>query len=173
IGVAASDPDIRFFRTDERDEAIPVVEAYARRVRALADRGATIVVLPEKMVGIAPSYRDEALAILGGAARDSRVRVVAGMNLTGIPTPRNVAWVFGPDGTLEREYDKRLLVPGYEDAYAPGVESGIVVDESGTFGVAVCRDLFLAWPFRPYAAAHVRILLAPAWDFTSDAALEA
>jgi apolipoprotein N-acyltransferase len=171
VGLAASDPDLRFFRSDQRDEVIPVVESYARRVRALAVQGATVVVLPEKMVSIAPSYSEEAARILAAAARDSRARVVAGINLVGIPAPRNVAWVFAPDGQLELEYAKRLLVPRYEDGYASGTEPGFVNGESGTIGIAVCRDLFLARPFLAYGRARARILLVPGWDFTVDAPL--
>jgi apolipoprotein N-acyltransferase len=152
---------------------MPVVEAYARRVRALAAQGATVVVLPEKMVGVAPSFSREASATLARAARDGRARVVAGINLTGGPTLRNAAWVFAPDGQFELQYFKRLLVPRYEDGYAAGTEPGLVDGESGKIGVAVCRDLFLARPFLAYGRARARILLVPAWDFTVDAEVQA
>ncbi len=173
VGVAASDPDIRFFRTDRRDEAIPVVQAYARRVRELAARGAQLVVLPEKFTGIAPAYRDEAQAMLADAARAAGVWLVAGLNLTGGDTRRNVAWVFAPTGRMEREYDKRLLVPHYEDGYQAGTEPAILASEIGPLGVAICKDLQLPQLFHAYARAGVRILLAPAWDFTTDAAIQA
>jgi apolipoprotein N-acyltransferase len=173
IGVAASDPDLRFFRTEKREEAMPVVEAYARRVRELAARGAELVVLPEKMVSVAPSYRDDAQATLAAAARDAHVRLVAGINLIGIPVRRNVAWVFAPDGRLELEYEKRLLVPRWEDGYHAGSEPGFVPTEAGLVGVAVCRDVFAPRLMRGYAGAGARILLVPAWDFTTDAAIQA
>ena len=173
VGVAASDPDLRFFRTEQREEAMPVVEAYARRVRELATRGAEVVVLPEKMVNVAPSYRDEAQATLATAARDAHVRLVAGINLIGVPVRRNVAWVFAPDGRLELEYEKRLLVPGWEDGYHAGGAPGFVSTEAGLVGVAICRDLFLPRLARDYASAEARILLSPAWDFTTDAPIQA
>lgn len=131
VGVAASDPDVPAFRADRREQAMPVVAAYARRVRDLASRGAQLVVLPEKMVGIAPSYRDEAQAVLAAAARDASVRLVAGVNLTGADPRRNVAWVFGPDGRMELEYEKRLLVPHFENGYDVGVDSGLVATDAG------------------------------------------
>jgi apolipoprotein N-acyltransferase len=142
-------------------------------VRELGARGAEVVVLPEKMIGIAPSYRGEAQAVLAAAARETRVRLVAGANLTGDPVPRNVAWVFGPDGALELEYEKRLLVPGYEDAYHPGAEPGFLRTDGYLLGIAICRDLLLPSLFRAHAVAGARILLVPSWDFTTDAAIQA
>jgi apolipoprotein N-acyltransferase len=173
VGMAASDPDIRFFRTESREEGLAVVRAYARRVGELADRGAQLVVLPEKMVGLAPSYRGEAETILADAARASGVRLVAGLNLTGDTPRRNIAWVFGPDGRRVLEYDKRLLVPMFEDGYAPGAAPGLVPTRDGMLGVAICRDLLLPSLLRAYGRAGTRVLVAPSWDFTTDAAIQA
>jgi apolipoprotein N-acyltransferase len=173
IGMAASDPDIRFFRTESREEGLAVVRAYARRIGELAARGAQLVVLPEKMVGLAPSYRGEAETILAEAARASGVRLIAGLNLTGTAPRRNVAWVFGPDGRRVLEYDKRLLVPMFEDDYEPGPAPGLVPTRDGMFGVAICRDLLVPRLFHAYGQAGTRLLAAPAWDFTTDAAIQA
>jgi apolipoprotein N-acyltransferase len=173
IGMAASDPDIRFFRTERPEEGLAVVRAYARRVGELAARGAQIVVLPEKMVGLAPASRGEAETLLAEAARTSGVRLVAGLNLTGAQPRRNVAWVFGPDGRRVLEYDKRLLVPMFEDDYEPGPAPGLVPTRDGMFGVAICRDLLVPRLFHAYGQAGTRLLVAPAWDFTTDAAIQA
>jgi apolipoprotein N-acyltransferase len=83
IGLAASDPSAVHFAAQDPDEALPVIRAYADRAAALADRGAGVVVLPEKFVGITPAYADR--AILAAVARERHLTIVAGFNSIGTP----------------------------------------------------------------------------------------
>ena len=85
--------------------------AYARRAGILAERGAEVIVLPEKFVGVTTGYADEARATLAQVARAHGVRIVAGLNHVDPPTPRNQAVVFGPNGQIEMEYDKQAAGP--------------------------------------------------------------
>lgn len=113
VGLAASDPNAGpNSELDDSGAALPVVRAYATRAAALAGRGARVVVLPEKFVGLGPAYEAEARGLLSAVAREHAVTIVAGFSLIGGAERRNVAVVFGPDGTQALEYDKQHLVPG-------------------------------------------------------------
>lgn len=168
VGLAATDETVKYFETDKAEEALPVVNAYARRVRDLASRGATLVVLPEKFVGVAPDYADEVYRILSAAARDNNVTLVAGLNRTGAGRQRNMAVVFSPAGQVLAEYDKTHLLPGLESQYRPG-DQVVSVPVSGTnSGVEICKDMDFPKLTARYGQAEVGVLLVPAWDFVRD-----
>jgi apolipoprotein N-acyltransferase len=168
VGLAANDAAVRHFATRDRAEALEVIRAYAQRVVALADQGAQVIVLPEKFVGIAPHYADEARAILAAVARERRVLIVAGFNFVDEPESRNVAVVFGPDGNIPLEYDKTHLVPGLEEGYRAGTAIGLLEVGDRLAGVAICKDLDFVPLGRAYARSGIGLMLVPAWDFVND-----
>ena len=169
LGLAASDVEAgRHSGMQEAGDALPVVRAYAQRAATLARRGAEIVVLPEKFVGIMPEYADNARTILGDTSRDRKVTIVAGLNFIGSADPRNVAVVVGPDGNVALEYDKQYLVPGLEDGYRHGATIGLLPGRAPPVGIAICKDLDFVPLGRAYARAGVGLLLVPAWDFVND-----
>ena len=172
VGVAVSDEMMGRFRTERADEAMDVVDAYVRRTAELAGRGAQVVVLPEKLVGVTPAYAEAVDERFAKAAAAGDVWLVAGINRIGTPTPRNVAVVFAPDGRKVLEYDKVHLVPGYEDAYVSGREIGSLPTAPGPWAVAVCRDLSVPELGRRLSRAGARLVFAPAWDFGADGPLE-
>jgi apolipoprotein N-acyltransferase len=173
VGLAASDATIRYFRTEHADEALRVIAAYAERAATLAARGAEVVVLPEKFVGVTPAYAADARALLAQAASRHRVRIIAGFNQIETPAPRNIAVVLGTNGEIEAEYQKRLLVPGWEDAYRAGDHPTLLTSSHGTWGVAICRDLLYPELGREYARAGAGLMLIPAWDFVADQYIQA
>lgn len=139
----------------------------------LAEQGAEIVVLPEKLVGVSPDGADAVIRIFSEAARAAGVTVVAGLSRNGTEPRRNVALVFSPDGELLAEYDKRHLVPGLERSFAAGDTPGLFAGPGGPWGVAVCKDLDSpAWS-RAYGRSGIRFLAVPAWDFVRDGRLHA
>ncbi|MEW6733794.1 MAG: nitrilase-related carbon-nitrogen hydrolase [Acidobacteriota bacterium] len=169
VGLAATDETIQYFRTEQPQEALPVVEAYAHRIAELAKRGAQVVVLPEKFVGVTPSYAGDVLRILGEAARSNKVTVVAGLNQIETSARRNTALVFSPDGKVVVEYDKVHLVPGWESRYQVGLKPGLFSMSAAVCGVAICKDMdFPDWT-RAYTQAGAGLLVVPAWDFVRDA----
>jgi apolipoprotein N-acyltransferase len=173
VGAATTDENLDVSYASDRDETLPVVSAYARRVGELARRGAQVVVLPEKFVGVTPEYEEEAFEILADSARQYRVTVVAGFNRVGRDVWRNTALVFGPDGKELAKYDKAFLVPGLESGYQPGNSPGLFSALGTTAGVAICKDMdFPRW-LRRYAKGGARILFVPAWDFVVDGPLHA
>jgi apolipoprotein N-acyltransferase len=174
VGLAATDATVRYFRTQRPEEALPVVEAYARRVGELASRGAQVVVLPEKFVGVTPAYAGQAAALLADAARRHHAVVVAGFNRVGERPLRNVALVLGPDGRQLAEYDKARPLPGFEDGYLVGRAPALLSLPAGTAGIAICKDMdFPGWLRGYTAAGRPGLLLVPAWDFVRDRRLHA
>ena len=146
-----------------RDETYwrAVTEAYAAGARRLAQAGASTIVLPEKLATLTPEWRGPVLAPLATAAREARVRIVAGFDDE--DTNHNRAIVFDPDGTVST-YDKRRLVVGLEVA-RPGDHAGWL---GGGLGVAICKDMDFPQMIRNDARSGIRLMLVPAEDFYVD-----
>jgi apolipoprotein N-acyltransferase len=168
VGLAVSDTSVRYVGAADAAVALPVIHAYAARVATLADRGAQVIVLPEKFVGVTPAYADAARAILGTVALERHVTIVAGFNIVGAPERRNRAVVFGPTGRVALEYDKMHLIPGLEEGYRRGTRIGLIPGADVSVGVAICKDLDFTPLGRAYGRAGVGLLLVPAWDFVND-----
>jgi apolipoprotein N-acyltransferase len=168
VGLAATDATIGRFDATTAADALPVVRAYARRVAQLATDGATVVVLPEKFVGVTPAYRMQAQDILAQAAGAAHVWVIAGFNEIGITPKENVALVFSPDGRLAIQYFKQHLLPAFESGYQAGHTVAVWNEDGHTAGVAICKDLDFASLGRAYAAHGIGIMFVPAWDFGRD-----
>ncbi len=171
VGLATADAGVRYYRTQQEQVAMPVVQAYAQRVKTLAEQGAQAVVLPEKFVGVMPAYQGEVLSALSEAARSNHVVLIAGLNLVGIHPMRNVAEVFASDGLRLVEYDKVHFLPGPETDYIPGTKRGLFSVSGSKCGVEICKDMdFPKWS-RAYGKADTGILFVPAWDFVVDGRL--
>jgi apolipoprotein N-acyltransferase len=169
VGLAASDVGLRAFATTDPGEALAVVETYATAIEALAARGAQVIVLPEKLVGVTAAYRDDVERRLAEAAARHRVLLVAGLNEIATPSRRNVALVFAADGTSAGRYRKRHHIPGLEAGYAPGDAPLLVSGTQPPWGVAICKDLDFPALGREYAGRGAGLMLVPAWDFVADA----
>jgi apolipoprotein N-acyltransferase len=167
VGLAARDQAMARFDTTSRDEAMPVAAAYLDAVRTLAGRQVEAIVMPEKMVGLAPAYEQEVSNLFAAAAEEHQVLLVAGLNLVGRAQARNVAAVFSR-GRKALEYDKQHLVPGFERMYTPGSSPALYKAPGGMTGIAICKDMDFAQLGREYSRAGVGLLFVPAWDFTRD-----
>ena len=168
VGLATTDTTIRYFRTQKSEEALQVVQAYARRIGHLASQGAQVIVLPEKFVGVTPDYASDVYRVLGEAARNSQVTVIVGLNRIGEEHSMNVAVVFSPMGLVAAEYNKIHLLPGFESRYQAGTKPVEFSILGTTAGLAICKDMdFPGWTSR-YARDGVGIVFVPAWDFGQD-----
>jgi apolipoprotein N-acyltransferase len=190
VGLAASDQDIEAAAsTQVPAEALAAARAYGRRIERLADEDAQVIVLPEKFLGVTPADSTDVLQVFSDVARTRHVTVIAGLNRIAVDPPRNVGALFGPDGRVIVEYEKRHMVPIAEreflglrrnlmsragrnpTPYHVGEQPGIFDFSGVKLGVAICKDLdFPAWS-RLYGQHDVRILFVPAWDFVVDARL--
>ena len=169
VGLVAIDSTVDSFNTTEQEKAFGVLGAYGRVVTDLADRGAQIVVLPEKLVGVTEGYEREVFAFLSGLARQKNVLLIAGLNRIGAEPHRNLAVVISSDGTILGEYDKVYPIPGLEAGYRTGQRTLQLTILNASAGVAICKDMdFQRW-IRQYGESGTSILFVPAWDFSSDA----
>jgi apolipoprotein N-acyltransferase len=169
VGLVSIDSTVKYFNTTDRDQALGVLEAYGRSVTELANHGAQIVVLPEKLVGVTERYERDVYAFLSGLARQKNISIVAGLNRIGAEPHRNLAVVFSSDGDVVGEYDKVYPVPGLESGYRTGGKRLQLSIAGAATGIAICKDMdFQSW-IRHYGKAGVGILIVPAWDFSSDA----
>ncbi len=170
VGLAAADSSVLYFNSHEPNESLPVAQAFALRAARLAEKGAKIVVLPEKFVGVTPAYISEVATVFSGTAQAHHVTIVAGLNVIGTPASHNEAFIFSPDGT-ELRYDKRYFVPGIETGYYRGEVPLMFHLDRSIAGVEICKDMdFPTWS-RQYGEHNVNVLFVPAWDFTIDGRL--
>jgi apolipoprotein N-acyltransferase len=170
VGLASVDAAMKLSSTARRDEALGVLSRYLTAAGALAARHADVVILPEKIIGVAPDYADEVSSRLSAEAERGGIILVAGLNEIDGDARRNVAAVYA-HGRRVLAYEKQHLVPGFEDRYRRGASPGVYQAPGGVVGVAICKDMDFPDLGRPYSAAGVGLLLVPAWDFVRDAEL--
>jgi apolipoprotein N-acyltransferase len=150
--------------------------AYSRPVAALAQQGATVVVLPEKTGVVLDQDIGRFDAALQALADESRVRLVAGVLRvvppgTGHPVKvrYNEARVYTPGAAVE-SYDKEHMLPPFESNITPGTALTLLHSSNGqgTWGVAICKDMDFTQLSRRYGVAGAGLMLVPAWDFFAD-----
>ncbi|MDZ5811048.1 carbon-nitrogen family hydrolase [Halorubrum sp. AD140] len=168
------------------------VESAVERVRAAADDGADLVVLPELFdVGYfafeayaraAESLAGERLSRLAAVASDADVNLLAGTVVEdlaasaadGLDVPAddglaNAAVLFDRKGERRLVYRKHHLF-GYgseeTDRMVPGEEVPVIDLEGVRIGVTTCYDLRFPEQFREMVAAGVGCVLVPsAWPY--------
>ncbi|MBF6178003.1 nitrilase-related carbon-nitrogen hydrolase [Nocardia otitidiscaviarum] len=131
-------------------------------VESLADRGARVVVLPEKAWRADESTLSRLSGPLTEVAVRREIHIVAGLILTRAGRSVNAAIDF-PSGAV---YAKHHLVPGLEDDLAAGDDFRLVPGEP--WALAVCFDLDRPALVRENRRLGATLLLVPALDFTDD-----
>lgn len=145
----------------------PAWNAYAAAAERAAEQGARIIVLPEKIVAIPEADAAEAQARFQSIARQRNVAIVVGLVTSGGHARFNSAWLFTPEGF--QSYDKRHMVPGFEDQFTVGTSDLVTQIDGLTVGVAICKDMDFPALGRGYGGQNVDLMLIPAWDFDVDA----
>ncbi|MDI2129939.1 nitrilase-related carbon-nitrogen hydrolase [Yinghuangia seranimata] len=150
-------------------EGRDLLAGYLAEARQAAERGARFVVLPENTF----EADDRTMPMLSGPfaalATERRVDVVVGVRLGSGATTYNTAWDFPAAGGAPSVYRKHHMVPGLEDDFTPGEGLAFVPGTGTRYGVIICKDLDFPDLVREFGREGTRFLLAPAWDFDSDA----
>jgi apolipoprotein N-acyltransferase len=162
VGLAVDDRLYAESRADDAASALKVTTAYADAARALAAKGATTIVLPEKIAIVRPAWREAAIAPLAEVSRQTGARITVGFEERG-GEPHNIALTLMPDGSVAT-YLKRHMVPGVE-LLAPGREPGLL---GNRMAVVICKDMDFQRTIRADAQNAIGLLLVPAWDFGAD-----
>jgi apolipoprotein N-acyltransferase len=143
--------------------------AYTATIPDMAKAGAKIVVWPEKIAPLDRPGVERVRRLLGDAAHDAGVYLVAGVTVIGADHLENRAWLFAPSGELIADYAKQHPVPGFEAQFKPGDEDVVRSIDGARFGIAICKDMDFAQLGRAYSRLGVNAMLVPAYDFYTDA----
>jgi apolipoprotein N-acyltransferase len=167
VGLIASDPPTSPPVADEGAPTAALFQAYADLASKLASQGAQVIVLPEKLgVVVDPDTRDMD-ALFRSLAEKTRATIVVGLIHVAPPLKYNQARVYAP-GAPELSYDKEHMLPPFESKFKPGSAHTLISKPTGTWGVAICKDMDFTPLSRDYGGAGVGLMLVPAWDFGDD-----
>jgi apolipoprotein N-acyltransferase len=140
---------------------------YADAAEGLAARGTQVIVLPEKLgVAVGPETKDIDV-IFQSLADKTKSKIVAGLIEVSPPVKQNRARVYAPGAPL-LTYDKHHMLAPFESSLRSGTTLTLMPGPSGTWGVAICKDMDFTPLSRQYGEAGVGLMLVPAWDFVLD-----
>jgi apolipoprotein N-acyltransferase len=145
--------------------AADIVALYAQLVGRAAGDGTQVVVMPERIIGVTPRYESDVVRGFQRTASMSHVWLVVGINQIGRTPKRNIAVVFGPDGSIVASYAKHHPIPSLEWDYQAGSEPAIFDAPWGRTAVVICQDLDFPDTARELATHDVRVVMAPASDW--------
>lgn len=167
VGLIASDEagnaDVAAAGTD----AERLFHAYGIEVEALASRGAQVIVLPEKLAVVLATESGKTDSFFQSIADKTQVMLVVGMVYVDGPVKYNRARVYTPHAPVQ-SYDKHHMLPPFESNLKPGTSVFTTSKPSGTWGVAICKDMDFTPLSRQYSNAGAGLMLVPAWDFVLD-----
>lgn len=171
VALIESDDAIGGIHREDRTKTFQAIDAYASQIAKLRDSNVQLIVLPENIAMLAPSWRADAEATLASVV-PPHATLVAGFNTFVDGAQRNVSLAFAPGAATPGAappvtYEKRRLVPGLETRYyTPG--PGPKVLANGT-GLEICKDMdFQAMIRADEVATKPEYLAVPAWDFDKD-----
>ena len=167
VGLIASDGPANADIAASGADTARLFRDYGAEAEELAARGAQVIVMPEKLgVAVDPDTKltDDFFQAL---ADKTKAQVVVGMVRVARPVMYNEARVYAP-GVAPRSYDKEHMLPPFESQLTPGTALTLMTEPSGTWGVAICKDMDFTPPSRRYGAAGAGLMLVPAWDFVLD-----
>jgi apolipoprotein N-acyltransferase len=146
-----------------------LLQDYSDKTARLAEQGAQVIVLPEKIALISDQGAGQADALYTAASSRAKASIVVGLDRGSLTKRFNEARLYSPEGKLTASYDKHHMIPRFEDADRPGTTTITVLDQpSGIWGIQICKDMDFPALSRQYGARGVGLLLVPAWDFTLD-----
>jgi apolipoprotein N-acyltransferase len=145
-----------------------VTELYAEEISKLAEKGARLVVLPERAININKETENTIIGMLGAVARQNQVFIVAGYTNYRNKQEFNSTLVINDEGKVVVDYNKVHLVKGLENRFTPGKEIGLFKIQERQLGISICKDLDFPGYIRKYGIGGANIVIIPAWDFKID-----
>lgn len=167
VGLIASDQPANVDVAGPGPNAARLFRDYAAEVEKLAARGAQAIVLPEKLAVAVDPKTGETDTFFQSLADKTRSTIVVGLVHVSSPVKYNEARVYAP-GTPRLSYDKHHMLPPFESNLKPGTTLTLMPEPSGTWGVAICKDMDFTPLSRQYGNAGTGLMLVPAWDFNLD-----
>ncbi|MGA7706625.1 MAG: nitrilase-related carbon-nitrogen hydrolase [Acidobacteriaceae bacterium] len=167
VGLIASDKRRNVYVADPGASTQRLFGDYAAAAETLTNRGAQVIVMPEKLGTVEGRAITSTDAIFQTLADKTGATIVAGMVDLAAPVQYNQARVYAPGRPISL-YDKRHMLPPMESKFTPGTTLTVLARPSGIWGVAICKDMDFSAPSRLYGEAGVGLLLVPGWDFNID-----
>jgi len=154
-----------------KDNAVKlkVTELYLQEISRLADMGAEVILIPEKVIFVNDSTIREILGKFTTLAASRKIQIIIGGSKDEHGSLLNNAWVISGNGKLLADYQKVNLFEGEVlDGYKTG--KTISVFHPGPFneGVAICKDMDFQQFILGYSKQSPSVLWVPAWDFVVD-----
>ena len=158
--------------TDHPDtvKEMQTANLYAVEIARLAQQGAQVVVLPEKIVTATATTETAIKNVFINAASANHVAIVAGYTeLMKDHTKLNKALVISDKGELVSDYKKVNLFEGEVRAgFIPGKEISVFALDDIPSGVSICKDMDYSGFIRKYDGNKTTVMYVPAWDFIRD-----
>jgi apolipoprotein N-acyltransferase len=167
VGLVASDVPENKGILDEGPKTARLLRDYAGVTQRLATQGAHVIVLPEKLGVVVDADTIATDSIFQSIANQTTAQIVVGVIRVASRVKYNQARVYAP-GVPVRSYDKQHMLPPFESKLTPGTSLTLLSEATGTWGVAICKDMDFTGLSREYGTAGAGVLLVPAWDFDLD-----
>lgn len=148
-------------------------QSYAALVEQLAQAGARVILLPEKIAVTLPPAAQDWQHFFSSLASRHQVSLIAGLAIQHPSGLSNEAWTFLPTGERQDLYRKRKLAPPERGTYQAGQQTSVFPLAQHTSGIAICKDMHFARLGLDYAQRDTSLVYVPAWEFGLDAWLEA
>jgi apolipoprotein N-acyltransferase len=167
VGLITSDEKANNRVTDPGPDTERLFRDYAREAKRLADDGAQVIVMPEKL-GVTLEGKAAATdAMLQSVTAQTGATIIAGVVHVDAPVKYNEARIYVAGSAVQR-YDKEHMLPPFESNLKPGTTLTVLPRPQQKWGVAICKDMDFASPARLYGQAGVGLMLVPGWDFVVD-----
>jgi apolipoprotein N-acyltransferase len=165
--------DEKFHSETDRPDSTKEMQAanlYADAITRLAQQGAQVVVLPEKIVNATTATEATIKNIFLSAAASNHTAIVTGYTqLMNGKTKLNKALVISAKGELLSDYQKVNLFEGEaRGGFVPGNQISVFDLHNIASGVAICKDMDYSGFIRKYDKNNPMIMYVPAWDFIQD-----
>jgi apolipoprotein N-acyltransferase len=167
VGLITSDEKANDTVTDPGADTERLFRDYAREAQRLAEAGAQVIVMPEKLGVTIEGKAARTDAVLQSVAAQTGATIVAGVVHVDNPAKYNEARIYVPGSVVQR-YDKQHMLPPFESNLKPGTTLTVLPRPQQKWGVAICKDMDFASPARLYGEAGAGLMLVPGWDFVVD-----
>ncbi|HTD61016.1 MAG TPA: nitrilase-related carbon-nitrogen hydrolase [Gemmatimonadaceae bacterium] len=167
VGLVASDLRGNRDVANEGAQTTRLLNDYATAAQRVAAQGAHVIVLPEKLAVVVDADTVSTDSIFQRLADKDTAQIVVGVIRVASRVKYNQARIYRP-GAAVGTYDKQHMLPPYESKLTPGTTLTLLSEPTGTWGVAICKDMDFTRLSRQYGAADIGVLLVPAWDFDLD-----
>ena len=167
VGLIASDIPGNVRQANDGEATERILRDYAAEAQSLADRGAQVIVIPEKVAKVVDPDSAPADSVLQSLANKTGAIIVAGFDHQLASSRYNEARVYQPQTSVVL-YHKHHLLPPFEDIFNQGTSITLLRKPAETWGVAICKDMDFTQLSRQYGNAGTGLLLDPGWDFNID-----